>query len=148
MELKNIDDFINESYNADYLAAIINKLKSEGKSSTMIFTYLDLLNIPKERIMQSMADCGCITEESITESELDDIVNDIDDEAEDEKVESEKESEKEPEEEPEEESKPSQSDKQDALKDVINNVELLAKGVKTIKKIVSNTDDEESEESM
>ena len=150
MKLKNLEEFINESHTVDYLSVIINKLKSEGKSIQTIYTYLDLINIPKDRILQAMMACGCpMTNESVMNEEdksdeLADLVDDVDDEAE---------KEKDPEEEDEKdddkgEAKPEgeEGEGSDALKKVIGNVELLAKGVKKIKDIVNDKDSDSSEE--
>ncbi len=106
MKLKNLVEFVNESYTTDYLATIITKLKNEGKSDQDIFTYLDILNIPRERILRSIATCGCgVHEAKINEEgELEDLIDDVDDDTDKDKEEAEEEKPKE-EESPEEDEK-------------------------------------------
>jgi len=147
MKLKNITDFITESHTPDYLEVIIKKLKGEGKSDMTIYTYLDLLNISKDRIMQSMQDCDCVAENSIDEGELDDIVDDIDDEAEDEKKDTGKGDDEESDEPADEEDEKDEDDtdkkdaKSKALQDAVADIEMVAKAIKSVKDIAKNVDE-------
>ena len=154
MKLHSLKEFLNESYSVDYLSVIIRKLKAEGKSAMDIFTYLDILNIPKERIMQSLSACGIHEGMLYEEGELDDLIDDVDTEAEEDKEETEKgedeasadDKKKEEDDDDDDDEESSQDKKQNALKDVIDNVELLAKGVKQIKNIVNDKEEEKSED--
>ena len=144
MKLKGINDFLNESYSVDYLAVIINKMKAEGKSLQVIYSYLDLLNIPKERIMTALAACGMVGE-SVNEEEdtsLEDLIDDVDAEEEDEKEKSSDDEEAEETEDESEEDEKEESDsdeKESALKDAIDDIEKMDK----IKKIVKDEDSDE-----
>ena len=141
MKLKNYKDFLNESFTADYLITIVNKLKSEGKTNKSIYTYLDILNIPQERILGALSSCGCI-EESLNEDEesLDDLLSDTDDDTEDEK---EKETEDPTEDEKESDSDSDTEAKKTALQNAVNDIEKMEK----IKGIVKKDDEDDAKKS-
>ena len=141
MKLKTYKDFLNESFTADYLVTIVNKLKSEGKTNEAIYAYLDILNIPKAKIMGALASCGCI-QESLNEDEesLDDLLSGADDDTEDEK---EKEDPTEDEKESDDAPEADTEAKKTALQNAVNDIEKMAK----IKGIVKKDDEEDAEKS-